>query len=111
MTRTAGSRHPLAIATLLLGLTLATACGSESGEAARESGATEAGDVLVDQTGTLGPGDSRLETGEFVDRYQVEVDVGQTIVADGGTTSLMSLISDFRSESTARFGTGYLPGV
>jgi NAD(P)-dependent dehydrogenase (short-subunit alcohol dehydrogenase family) len=37
--------------------------------------------------------------------------VGQTIVADGGTTSLMSLISDFRNESTARFGIGYLPGV
>ncbi|HOZ47659.1 MAG TPA: glucose 1-dehydrogenase [Candidatus Hydrogenedentes bacterium] len=37
--------------------------------------------------------------------------VGQTIVADGGTTSLMSLISDFRNESAARFGTGYLPGV
>lgn len=37
--------------------------------------------------------------------------VGQTIVADGGTTSLMSLISDFRNESSARFGAGYLPGV
>jgi len=37
--------------------------------------------------------------------------IGQTLVADGGTTSLMSLISDFRTESTARFGTGYLPGV
>ena len=37
--------------------------------------------------------------------------VGQTIVVDGGTTSLMSLISDFRNESAARFGTGYLPGV
>jgi NAD(P)-dependent dehydrogenase (short-subunit alcohol dehydrogenase family) len=37
--------------------------------------------------------------------------VGQTIVADGGTTSLMSLISDFRNESSARFGTGYVPGV
>jgi NAD(P)-dependent dehydrogenase (short-subunit alcohol dehydrogenase family) len=37
--------------------------------------------------------------------------VGQTIVADGGTTSLMSLISDFRSESQSRFGIGYLPGV
>jgi len=37
--------------------------------------------------------------------------VGQTIVADGGTTSLMSLISDFRSKSTARFGAGYVPGV
>jgi NAD(P)-dependent dehydrogenase (short-subunit alcohol dehydrogenase family) len=37
--------------------------------------------------------------------------IGQTIVADGGTTSLMSLISDFRNESNARFGTGYLPDV
>lgn len=37
--------------------------------------------------------------------------VGQTIAADGGTTALMSLISDFRNESTARFGTGYVPGV
>lgn len=37
--------------------------------------------------------------------------VGQTIVADGGTTSLMSLISDFRNESSAYFGKGYLPGV
>jgi len=37
--------------------------------------------------------------------------VGQTIVADGGTTSLMSLISDFRTPSTARFGTGYMPGI
>lgn len=37
--------------------------------------------------------------------------VGQTIVADGGTTSLMSLISDFRNQSTAKFGTGYVPGV
>ena len=37
--------------------------------------------------------------------------VGQTIVADGGTTSLMSLISDFRNPSSAKFGTGYVPGV
>lgn len=37
--------------------------------------------------------------------------VGQTIVADGGTTALMSLIRDFRHESTARFGIGYVPGV
>jgi 3-oxoacyl-[acyl-carrier protein] reductase len=34
--------------------------------------------------------------------------VGQTIVADGGTTSLMSLISDFRNESSARCGLGYV---
>lgn len=37
--------------------------------------------------------------------------IGQTIVADGGTSALMSLIDDFRTESTARFGVGYLPGV
>lgn len=37
--------------------------------------------------------------------------VGQTIVADGGTTSLMSLISDFRNEYTMSLGTGYVPGI
>jgi 3-oxoacyl-[acyl-carrier protein] reductase len=37
--------------------------------------------------------------------------IGQTIIADGGTSSLMSLISDFRNESTAHFGTGYVPGL
>lgn len=37
--------------------------------------------------------------------------IGQTIIADGGTTALMSLISDFRSRSTATFGKGYVPGV
>ena len=37
--------------------------------------------------------------------------IGQTIVADGGTTALMSLISDFRTESDARCGIGYVPGV
>jgi NAD(P)-dependent dehydrogenase (short-subunit alcohol dehydrogenase family) len=35
--------------------------------------------------------------------------VGQTVILDGGTTSLMSLISNFRSASTARFGRDYLP--
>jgi len=34
--------------------------------------------------------------------------VGQTIVADGGTTSLISLMTDFRTESPARFGEKYL---
>ena len=37
--------------------------------------------------------------------------VGQTIVADGGTTVLMSLVSDFRKESANTFGRGYIPGV
>jgi NAD(P)-dependent dehydrogenase (short-subunit alcohol dehydrogenase family) len=34
--------------------------------------------------------------------------VGQTFVIDGGTTSLMSLVTDFRAESGARFGERYL---
>jgi len=37
--------------------------------------------------------------------------IGQTIIADGGTTALMSLISDFRNPSDAKFGSGYVPGV
>ncbi|HVZ49864.1 MAG TPA: glucose 1-dehydrogenase [Gemmatimonadaceae bacterium] len=34
--------------------------------------------------------------------------LGQTIVIDGGTAAMMSLVSDFRTESTARFGENYL---
>ena len=37
--------------------------------------------------------------------------VGQVIVPDGGVTTLNSLAADFRSVSSAHFGTGYLPGV
>lgn len=37
--------------------------------------------------------------------------IGQTVVLDGGTTALMSLISDFRNESVNRFGKGYVPGA
>lgn len=36
--------------------------------------------------------------------------VGQTIVLDGGTVSLMSLISDFRTESASKFGADYILG-
>jgi NAD(P)-dependent dehydrogenase (short-subunit alcohol dehydrogenase family) len=36
---------------------------------------------------------------------------GQTLVADGGSASLMSLMTDFRTESSATFGKGYVPGV
>jgi NAD(P)-dependent dehydrogenase (short-subunit alcohol dehydrogenase family) len=36
--------------------------------------------------------------------------VGQTVVLDGGTVSLMSLISDFRTESASRFGEDYILG-
>jgi NAD(P)-dependent dehydrogenase (short-subunit alcohol dehydrogenase family) len=34
---------------------------------------------------------------------------GQTFVVDGGTTALMSLMADFRSESSAKFGREYIP--
>ncbi len=37
--------------------------------------------------------------------------VGQTVILDGGTSALMSLISDFRNESANRFGRGYVPGA
>lgn len=47
----------------------------------------------------------------FLCSDDAEFIVGQTIVIDGGTTALMSLISDFREESAARFGMGYVPGI
>ncbi len=37
--------------------------------------------------------------------------IGQTIVADGGATSLMSLLDDFRNEATSSLGRGYVPGI
>lgn len=36
---------------------------------------------------------------------------GQTFVVDGGTTTLMSLMSEFRTESKSRFGAGFVPGI
>ena len=36
--------------------------------------------------------------------------LGQTLVLDGGTTTLMSLISDFRTESSVHFGEEYILG-
>ncbi len=47
----------------------------------------------------------------FLCSEDAEFIIGQTIVADGGTASLMSLVSDFRNPSSAKFGTGYVPGV
>ena len=47
----------------------------------------------------------------FLCSEDAEYIIGQTIIADGGTTALMSLISDFRNESSARCGLGYVAGV
>jgi glucose 1-dehydrogenase len=47
----------------------------------------------------------------FLCSEDAEYIVGQTIIADGGTTALMSLISDFRNESSARCGLGYVTGA
>ncbi len=73
----------------------------------------EAREAAKDSVPVARPGEpadiAKLAT--FLCSDQAGYIVGQTIVADGGTTSLMSLISDFRNESAARFGTGYLPGV
>jgi NAD(P)-dependent dehydrogenase (short-subunit alcohol dehydrogenase family) len=87
--------------------------------------------ITVDAYATAIPGFNLKQAAEDaqnkvpVARYGVPLDVakmaaflcsedagfitGQTIVVDGGTTSLMSLISDFRTESTARFGKAYMP--
>jgi NAD(P)-dependent dehydrogenase (short-subunit alcohol dehydrogenase family) len=45
----------------------------------------------------------------FLCSDQADFLVGQMITLDGGTTSLMSLINDFRGPSNARFGKNYLP--
>jgi NAD(P)-dependent dehydrogenase (short-subunit alcohol dehydrogenase family) len=47
----------------------------------------------------------------FLCSEDAEYIVGQTIIADGGTTALMSHISDFRNESSARCGLGYVTGA
>ena len=47
----------------------------------------------------------------FVCRGLAGAGADAVLVCDGGTTSLMSLVRDFRERSKNRFGTGYVPGV
>lgn len=47
----------------------------------------------------------------FLCSDEAEFIVGQTIAADGGTTAMMSLITNFRDESSLHFGKGYISGL
>jgi NAD(P)-dependent dehydrogenase (short-subunit alcohol dehydrogenase family) len=76
-----------------------------SEEAARESASSA---VPVGRAGT--PQDI-AKLAAFLCSDDAEFIIGQTLVADGGTTSLMSLFPNFREQSKNRFGTGYVPGV
>ncbi len=75
-----------------------------------ETAAAEAAKSAV-PAGRAGKPEDIAKLAAFLCSPEASYIVGQTIVVDGGTTSLMSLISDFRNESSNRFGTGYLPGV
>ena len=74
-------------------------------EAARE---TARNTVPVGRAGT--PRDI-AHLAAFLCSDDAEFIIGQTLVADGGSTSLMSLFPNFRERSGNRFGTGYVPGV
>jgi len=74
-------------------------------EAARESASSA---VPVARAGT--PRDI-AKLAAFLCCEDAEFIIGQTLVADGGTTSLMALFPIFREPSGNRFGKGYVPGV
>lgn len=74
-------------------------------EAAEESARNV---VPVARAGT--PGDI-AKLAAFLCSDDAEFIIGQTLVADGGSTSLMSLFPNFREQSKNRFGTGYVPGI
>jgi hypothetical protein len=66
----------------------------DTGEAAQsqtQGGAASTGRV-VDERGRLAKGDVTIESGEFVDGYEVEVTAGQTLVADLVSTDFDSYL-------------------
>ena len=77
---------------------------------ATEQGMQEAGYKLI-PVARIGVPIDIAKVAVFLSTDDSSYILGQTLVVDGGTTSLMSLMTDFRTESTARFGTGYVPGM
>jgi NAD(P)-dependent dehydrogenase (short-subunit alcohol dehydrogenase family) len=74
----------------------------------------EAGDAAARNAVPVGRAGTPLDIAQlaaFLCSDEAQFILGQTIVADGGTTSLMSLFTNFREPSPNHFGTGYVPGL
>ncbi|MEZ4421844.1 MAG: caspase family protein [Gemmatimonadota bacterium] len=54
----------------------------EGGEVGSTASSSDGERVVVEESGTLRAGDARLESGEFVDRFEIEAAPGDTLVAD-----------------------------
>jgi NAD(P)-dependent dehydrogenase (short-subunit alcohol dehydrogenase family) len=75
-----------------------------------EEMAAEAGHKAIPVARTGEPSDI-AKLAAFLCSDDASFIIGQTIVSDGGTSALMSLVSDFRKESANTFGKGYIPGI
>jgi NAD(P)-dependent dehydrogenase (short-subunit alcohol dehydrogenase family) len=75
-----------------------------------EEMAAEAGHKAIPVARTGEPSDI-AKLAAFLCSDDASFIIGQTIVSDGGTSALMSLVSDFRKESGNTFGKGYIPGI
>jgi len=61
-------------------------------------------------TGRFGVPKDVAKLAAYLCSKDAEFITGQTFVVDGGSSVLMSLLPDFRKESAAKFGKGYVPG-